>query len=242
MTANAPMVEIQGLVKNYQALRPLRLTSLVLHPGEAIAIGGIDKAGAELLVNLINGAILPDEGEVRIFGRQTTSITNETEWFATLDRLGIVTERAVLLEGATVEQNLALPFTLELDAIPADIRSRTTALADRLGLDTAALAQSVAEVGPAVRMRIHLGRAIAHDPDVLLLEHPSLSLRREDVAAFARTIVDVSQGRETPGAVLLLTEDEELVRAVGARHFRLQPATGALVESNRRRGWRKWFS
>ena len=241
-SAAAPVVEIHGLVKNYQAMRPLRLATFELRQGEMVAVAGIDKGGAELLVNLINGAILPDEGEVRIFGRPTTSIADETEWFATLDRLGIVTERAVLLDGATVEQNLALPFTLELDAIPEDIRSRTASLGERLGLDTATLAQPAAAAGSATRMRIHLGRAIAHDPDVLLLEHPSVSLARDEVPAFARTLVDVSQGRPAPSAVLLLTEDAELVRAAGARYYRLQPATGALVATDRQSGWRKWFS
>jgi ABC-type branched-subunit amino acid transport system ATPase component len=55
-----PAIQITGLRKNYGALRPLRIASLAVAPGERVAIGGIDAAGAELMVNLVTGASLPD--------------------------------------------------------------------------------------------------------------------------------------------------------------------------------------
>ena len=124
MTAESPVVEMTGVVKNYSTLRPLRVASLSIARAERVAIGGIDAVGAEVFLNLVTGASLPDSGEIRVFGRNTAAVANGEEWLASLDRFGIVSERAVILEGATVAQNLALPFTLEIDPLTADTMAR----------------------------------------------------------------------------------------------------------------------
>ena len=71
---SGPVLELSGIVKNYHALRPLRIERLVVHAGERVAIVGVDQPGAEVLVNLITGAMLPDRGEVVAFGRATADI------------------------------------------------------------------------------------------------------------------------------------------------------------------------
>ena len=77
----------------------------------------------------MTGASLPDEGDVRVFGRSTAAVSDGDEWLASLDRFGIVSERAVLLEGATLMQNLALPFALDIDPVrPEHGRARSRPL------------------------------------------------------------------------------------------------------------------
>ena len=107
MTSHAA-VEMRGVVKNYNALRPLRIAELSVAAGARLALAGIDAGGAEVMLNLVTGASLPDEGEVRVFGRRTSDVSDGDDWLASLDSFGIVSERAVLLEGATLTQNLAL--------------------------------------------------------------------------------------------------------------------------------------
>ena len=127
MSASSPIVEITAVRKSYGALRPLRIQSLSVLPGERVSIAGLDTPAAELMVNLVTGASVPDEGEIRVFGRRTVDVADGEEWLASLDRFGIVSDRAVLLEGATLAQNLALPFTLEIDPVSADTRERLDA-------------------------------------------------------------------------------------------------------------------
>ena len=79
---------------------------------------------SEVLVNLITGAQLPDSGEVRIFGRPTTSITGVDDWVAELDRFGLISERAVLVDRFTALQNLALPLSLEIEHPPPALQLR----------------------------------------------------------------------------------------------------------------------
>ena len=76
MSAAAPVVQCTGVIKDYRGLRPLRLLDLQVPAGDRVVIGGIDVIGAEVVTNLINGATLPDEGEVRVFGQATHDITD----------------------------------------------------------------------------------------------------------------------------------------------------------------------
>ena len=130
----APVLELTGVTKSYGALRPLRLAQFVLSPGEHVAMLGLDQPAAEVLTNLVTGASLPDAGLIRVFGRTTAEITDPDDWLTLLDRFGIVTDRAALIEPMTVVQNLAVPFSLELDPPPPDIVRQVTALALEAGL------------------------------------------------------------------------------------------------------------
>jgi glutamine transport system ATP-binding protein len=231
-----PVIEVSGVVKNYQGLRPLRVKSLRVRAGERVAISGLDAVAAEVFVNLLNGAILPDHGEVRIFGRRTADIQTDAEWLAALDRFGIVTQRAVLLDGVSIEQNLALPFSLEIDALSDEVRARTGALARAAGIAAEHLPRAAAQVPADVRMRTHLARSLALDPQVLLFEHATAGLPRETVPGFARTVREVVGQRKV--ALVAVTEDTAFADVVAERAYTLQGGTGALVNA---RGWRRWF-
>jgi ABC-type transporter Mla maintaining outer membrane lipid asymmetry ATPase subunit MlaF len=238
MTA-APAVEIVGVTKSYGALRPLRIASLTVAAGERVALSGIDAAGAELLVNLVTGASLPDAGDVRVFGRRTSDIPDGNEWLASLDRFGIVSERGVLLEGSTVMQNLALPFTLQIDPIPETTVVQATALAVECGITPEWREQQVGRVPPAVRVRVHLARALALAPQVLLLEHPTANVPEAERAPFGAVVARVCDARAL--TALALTFDTAFAGAAAHRTLTLQAATGQLIAARaaRRSWWRK---
>ena len=152
-----PSCEMRGIVKNYNALRPLRIAELSIAPGGRIAVAGIDAPGAEVMLNLVTGASLPDEGEVRVFGRNTADVSDGDEWLASLDRFGIVSERAVLLEGATLAQNLALPFALEIDPVPPETLARVECWPTNATLVGEYLSHRAGDVPAAVRTRVASG-------------------------------------------------------------------------------------
>ncbi len=112
---------------------------------------------AETFVNLVTGATLPDRGVVTIFGRPTSSIDDSAEWLAVVDRFGIVSERAVLLDALSVIQNLSIPFTLEIEPPPDDVRERAAALAREVGLEEHDWSRPVADLDAAGRLRLRAG-------------------------------------------------------------------------------------
>jgi putative ABC transport system ATP-binding protein len=228
------VLHIANLVKDYRGLRPLRIERLSLAAGEHVALVGLDRPAAETLINLVTGATLPDSGEIRAFGRSTADITDSSDWLTVVDRFGIVTERAVLLGSLTALQNLALPFSLDVEPPSHEVRDQAIALAAEVGIAQADLDRAVATLDAAVQMRLRLGRALALQPQLLLLEHATASVDRASVAALAKTIRDVATKRAI--AVLAVTGDAEFAAAVAARVLTLTPSTGRLAERRRR-----WF-
>jgi ABC-type sulfate/molybdate transport systems ATPase subunit len=234
MTGEPLVLEMIGVRKSYGALRPLRIESLAVGAGERVAIAGIDAPGAEMVVNLVTGASVPDAGEIRVFGVATRDVANGDEWLASLDRYGIVTDRAVMLEGATLAQNLALPFTLEIDPLSPATRDRVAGLAEECDIDAAWLDQPAAGVPPAIRARAHLVRAIALGPELLLLEHPSAALPREERSPFGEVVCRVCDARRL--TTLMISADPEFAKAAAHRVLTLEPATGVLKDASRK-GW-----
>jgi ABC-type lipoprotein export system ATPase subunit len=230
------LLEMQGVVKDYRGLRPLRVASLAVQAGDRVVIEGLDRAAAETFVNLVNGAYVPDAGTVRIFGVSTSDIATDTAWLASLDRFGMVTERAVLLEGAPIDQNLALPFSLEIDPMPEDVRARVRSLASELGIGDEMLSGRAGDAPPNVRVRVHLARALALDPQVLLMEHPTVSLDRADARPYAELVRRVAESRGL--TLVAVSNDRELADIIATTSLKLNPGTGVLSST---KGWRRWL-
>ncbi|MGH9253709.1 MAG: ATP-binding cassette domain-containing protein [Vicinamibacterales bacterium] len=232
-----PVIELRGVRKNHSGLRPLRIERFVLRQGETVALLGFDRAAAEVLVNLITAATLPDAGDVEIFGAPTPHITDSDTWLRSLDRFGILSERTVLVDELSVEQNLALPLSFEVDDMPADLRSQVGKIADEVGIPVAERRRSMGAAGPVTRTRVRLGKALALDPQVLLAEHPNAGVPPDEVSRLAGDLAAVASRRGL--AVLVLTADTAFARAVCDRVLTLRPATGELASTS---GWRGWFA
>ena len=230
------LLELRGVRKDYHGLRPLRIQQLAVHAGDSIALLGLDQAAAEVLVNLITGATLPDAGEVRAFGQLTARIEDADAWLQLLDQFGILSDRAVLLDNMTAEQNLAMPLSLSLLDMPESVRSRVHALAEEIGLTPPELGQGVAALSPSARLRLRLGRALALGPRLLLSEHPNASAPPEDLASFAADYSRIVASRGI--ASLVLTADRAFASAITSGVLTLQPATGELKSVT---GWRRWL-
>jgi putative ABC transport system ATP-binding protein len=224
---DAPLIEISNLVKQYQSLRPLRIASLRLGRGDRLALSGFDAGAAEAFVLLVTGASVPDSGEIHVAGHNTREIATDTEWLLSLDRFGIVTARAVLIESLPVASNMALPITLSIEPMADEIRQRVDALAAEVDLPSARLSSPVSSLTPDERVRVHLARALASNPSVLLLEHPTVGLEQGSVEALGQTLKRLSEGRGL--AWIALTEDDRFARAAGGTRLRLKAATGELA-------------
>ena len=220
------LLEINRLKKDYLALRPLRIAQLSVSAGDIVSISGIDAQAAETLVHLITGATLPDEGDVALFGQNTRAIANGDAWLKSLDGIGMITARGILIDAFSVLQNIAMSFTLDVDPIDPRFVPQAGALARDVGIDAALFDVPTGKSGPDVQMRVHLARAVALDPKILIAEHPSAALPREAVAAFGADLSKVAQSRGL--ALLTITADDVLAKAVGGRRLELVAASGEL--------------
>ncbi len=228
-----PVVQITGVRKSYGGLRPLRIQSLVIPSGERVAVTGVDAAAAEIMVNLVTGASLPDEGEVRVFGTRTSDVVTGEAWLASLDAFGIVTDRAVVLEAATLSQNLAMPFTLAIDPIEPETYGRVVRLAEECDIAPEWLERQAVTLPPAVRARVHLARAIALGPALLLMEHPTAALPETERGAFGSVAARVCEARAL--TTLAFTLYTAFTAVFARRTLALDGATGELRPV--KKGW-----
>jgi predicted ABC-type transport system involved in lysophospholipase L1 biosynthesis ATPase subunit len=226
------VLELSAISKDYHGLRPLRIERLVLAPGDEVAIVGIDQLAAEVLINLMTGASLPDRGQISAFGRGTASIDSSSEWLSLVDRFGIVTDRAVLLDELSTLQNLAIPFSLEIESMSRNVRRDAERLAREAGIDERLMDAPVKTLEGEMQARIRLARALALDPEVLLCEHPTATLQRPQARRFGRDLRRIAEGRGL--TTLSLTADLEFARAAAIDVLMFHPATGGLA---RRRFW-----
>ena len=229
------MIRLTSVTKHYGGLRPLRIESFELLPKQRVALLGFDRAAAEVLVNLITAATLPDSGDIEIFGSPTHLITDSDTWFRSLDRFGILSDRVPLVDELSVEQNLALPLSLDVGNMSADLRDRVARIADEVEITGDARGRSMAGIDATTRMRVRLGKALALDPPVLLAEHPNADVPSDEVGRLASVLKSIAGTREI--AMLILTADRGFATAVSNRVLTLKPSTGELVPSSGRFGW-----
>ena len=208
------------------------MNNLAIEAGERVALSGLDAGAAEVLVNLVTGASLPDEGQVVVLDRSTASIADGEAWLEWLDRFGIVSPRAVLLDAATLLQNLAMPITLDIEPVQPDVAARVVQLAREAGIDETCLERPIAGLAEAIRIRAHLIRAVALDPSLLILEHPTAALGPGEGKAFGEAVARVAGARTL--ATLIISEDEAFSRAAATRRLALQGATGDLKPPRKR--------
>lgn len=145
----------------------LRDVSLTLEAGELVAVVGYSGAGKTTLVNLAAGLLFPDRGEVRFQGKRITGPSPER---------GVVFQNYSLLPWLTVHENVYLA----VDQVFSDwTKKKKVEHTDRyvamVGL-SAAREKRPSELSGGMRQRVSLARALAMEPELLLLDEPLSAL------------------------------------------------------------------
>ena len=231
------LVSLQGVERDYHGDGRCAVRDFTLRAGESVAITGMDREPAEALINLITAATLPDKGVVHTLGQPTTAVTTNEEWLDLLDRVGILSERSVLLGEMTAAQNLAMPFSLDVFDMSAESRERVDALAREVGLVPEVMDVPVGGLPPLMRARLRLARSIAASPRVLLAEHPNALAEESVVGTFGEDIARVIAGRRM--AAVIVTADRSFAKLVARSLLVHNPATGDLTHASL---WRRWLS
>ena len=87
-----------------------------------------------MFVYLVTGATLPEEGVITLFGQDTRAIADAAAWLKSLDGIGMVTARGVLIDAFSVLQNIAMSYTLDVDPIDPRVVPQAGALAREVGI------------------------------------------------------------------------------------------------------------
>lgn len=181
----------------------LQNISLYLNQGTTTAFLGRSGAGKTTLLRMVNGLVMPTQGEVRVRGKATTA------WDAILLRrsIGYVIQESGLFPHMTAGRNAGM--SLELTAQPREtITTKIAELFTQVGLDPEVyLHRFPSQLSGGQRQRVGLARALAADPDILLMDEPFGALDPVTRAEMQRLVRNLLLRLKK--AVLLVTHDLE---------------------------------
>ena len=208
-------LEVDKLTKRFGGLTAARDISFSVEAGEILGLIGPNGSGKSTVMKAILGVERPTAGSVRINGVEVAG--QPPHKIARLG-VGMVFQHSRPLHRQTVLENIALALTPDsltrLWPDPA-VNRKAREIAERVGL-TAVLDRKPATLPFADLRRIELAKAIARDPQVVLVDEPFAGLTSGETAAFAELI---SQMRRDGRAVLIVDHNVKSVAALADRVF-----------------------
>ena len=187
------MIEVKKLVKRFGMKAVLRGLDFRVERGEFVALLGPNGAGKTTFLRILSSLARPSMGEVRVAGYQLPS-----QAAAVRARLGVVSHMPLLYGDLTAEDNLE--FYARLYGI-ANYQLRITQVLEMVGLESRRR-DLVRTFSRGMQQRLAIGRAVLHDPDVMLFDEPYTGLDQDassmldevlrSVAAQGRTVVMTS--------------------------------------------------
>ena len=214
--AAVPLISLRQIGKSFREGRVQALDgiSFDVAPGEFISLVGPSGCGKTTLLRLMNGLITPDRGEILVKGRPPVPSAN----------LAMVFQSARLLPWRTVAGNIE--FVLALRGLSRQARSeRALALLGLVGLREFADANPH-ELSGGMQQRVGLARALAVEPEVLLMDEPFAALDAMTRETLRAGLLQMWSQRRM--AVVFVTHDIDEAILLSQRIVLLRPRPGRI--------------
>jgi branched-chain amino acid transport system ATP-binding protein len=221
----APLLAVSGVSKHFGGVRAVEDISLAVRPGGLTSIIGPNGAGKTSMLNIISGFYRPDTGSIRFEGKDVTGTRPSR-----IAALGIARtfQNIALFAGMTALDNIMLGRHVRMRAgiLSSFVywglaqreevahRARVEELIEFLELEDLRK-QPTSGLAYGLRKRVELGRALALDPKLLLLDEPMGGMNQEEKEDMARFILEVN--REWGTTIILIEHDMAVVMDISER-------------------------
>ncbi|MDQ7989147.1 MAG: ATP-binding cassette domain-containing protein [Candidatus Dactylopiibacterium sp.] len=210
----APVIELRGISTRLGGQWVHRELDLAVARGDLLALVGGSGAGKTTLLRQMIGLARPTRGEVLLFG-QTHNEGRRAERFARLRRMGVLFQHGALFSALSVFDNVAFPLR-EFGGLQEDeIRPLVLAKLAQVELEARHARLMPAELSGGMVKRAALARALALEPELLLLDEPTAGLDPERSAGFVRLIRQLHA--ELGLTVVFVTHDLDTLAALATR-------------------------
>jgi heme exporter protein A len=162
-----PLIQVSGLYKRYGRKNVLRGVEMNVAAGQVMALLGDNGAGKSTLLRIISGLAKADRGDVLLDGHSLKSVGHELRRY-----IGLVSHAPLLYDSLSAEENLAFFAALYDIHQPAE---RIASVLHDIDLWTRRR-DPVRTYSRGMVQRLAIGRAILHNPPVLLLDEPDTGL------------------------------------------------------------------
>jgi len=168
------VIRLEGVSKAFNGHKVLDDVSIAVREGTAFCLLGRSGTGKSVTLKHIIGLMKPDSGQVLVHDRVVNEL--EGQELAEVRRsMGFLFQNAALFDSITVGENVAFPLRRHTDWSDAKIREVATAKLADVGLEEN-YGTMPGDLSGGMRKRAGLARAIALDPDILLVDEPSAGL------------------------------------------------------------------
>ncbi len=192
-------------------LRDFRLdVDLAVEDGEIHCLTGGNGAGKTTLLHIIAGLIVPDTGRISLNGRTLLDMDKRIDVPVEERRIGYVLQRAALFPHLTVRDNIA--YGLAARRMPrSTVDDRVQSLIEQLNLGHIERFKA-SQLSGGQQQLVALGRAMAIDPQLLLLDEPFRALDQSVIGTVTRYISDLVDEQQIP--CILVTHNMDDVESL----------------------------
>ena len=224
-TTRGGILEVSQLSLDFGGVRALNAVNVTVDKPKILAIIGPNGAGKTCILNCINGFYQPQEGDVYFNGKRITGMPPYR-----IAELGIgrTFQNIQLYVGMTVIENLLAGrhILMKSNMLASFIywpwvyreeikhREAVEEIVDFLEIE-AIRKQVVGTLSYGLRKRVDLGRALAMEPDVLILDEPMAGMNIDEKEDMARFIIDIREAKGIP--IVLVEHDMEVVMDIANR-------------------------
>ncbi len=225
MASGTVQLRIDGVAKHFGGVMAVDEVSLEVRQGEVVSVIGPNGAGKTSLLNMISGFYRPDRGRITFEGAEITNLAPSR-----IAELGIARtfQNIALFKGMTVLDNLMLGRHVRMKAgVFASFvywgfaqkeeiahREKVEDLLEFLKLEDLRKMPTGA-LSYGLQKRVELGRALALEPKLLLLDEPMGGMNQDEKEDMARYVLDVNEERGT--TVILIEHDMGVVMDISRR-------------------------
>ena len=204
------MLEISKVSYSYGGNSVFSGVSLSVAPGSFYFLTGPSGSGKTTFINLCAGALIPEVGNISVFGQETRNMSNY-ELSQMRRRLGIVHQNCEFLDHLSIEENIALPLTVAgMDNTTE--RANVLELMKWVGLDSKSNVKPQ-ELSGGERQRLALARAVIMSPEIILADEPTGNVDWEMSQRLLTLMIELNKMGKT---IFISTHDLSLIRLAKA--------------------------
>lgn len=210
-------VAVRDVKRTFGPHTVLNGISLEVNRGETLAVLGRSGTGKSVLLRLIIGLDQPDSGSICIQGQDMAGLSLD-QMGAIRIKMGFLFQHAALYDSLTVAENVAFPLQHHRREMSRSERSdRVTQLLAEVGMD-GSLDKMPSEISGGMQKRVGLARALALEPEILLLDEPTAGLDPISSGEIDDLVLQLQ--REHHMASIVVTHDLHSARTI-ASHIAL---------------------
>ena len=211
---NNPVISIRGLQKAFGDLHILRGVDLDVYKGENLVVLGRSGTGKSVLIKIISGLLLPDQGMVNVLGEEVSELKSR-DLMALRLKVGFSFQNSALYDSMTIRENLEFPLVRNQKHLTkTEVNSAVEEMLDAVGLSQT-INQMPSELSGGQRKRIGIARTLILRPEIMLYDEPTAGLDPITCLEINSLINEVQERFHTSSIVI--THDLTCAKAVGNR-------------------------